>query len=151
MQRRPAPLLFPESKLPISQFFSGSTRLGVEATTWTFTEAKLRTAQAALSLPLGPLNSVLQGEDAQALPVHPCLCPSKSPWDPAYCSALSLASTAGTVRCRQWHHALGASARVSKETALCVCSHKLATSSSFKENIHGKEGGKKGMRVRLQM
>lgn len=31
-----------------------------------------------------------------------------------------------------------------------MCSHKLATSSSFKENIHGKEGGGEAMRVRLQ-
>lgn len=29
-------------------------------------------------------------------------------------------------------------------------SHKLATSSSFKENIHGKEGGGEAVRVRLR-
>lgn len=92
----------------------------MEATTWTFPEAKLRTAQGALSLLLGPLNTVLPEEDTQALSVHPCLCPSTSHWDPAYYSALALASTAGTGGCRQWHHAPGASAPISKETTLCM-------------------------------
>lgn len=121
-----------------SQVGSGSPRPGVEGTTWTFPEAKPRTAQGAVGPPSPLLTSVPQ---------------EQATWTPASAPAslsgiwpLVILPFLWPAPLGRWHRAPGSPACISKETALCMRPQTCTIRFSRRRRWEGGRGGRLQMR-----
>lgn len=125
-----------------SQVGSGSPRPGVEGTTWTFPEAKPRTAQGAVGPPSPLLTSVPQEQATWT--------PASAPASPSGIWPLIIPPFLWPAPLGRWHRAPGSPACISKETALCMRPQTCTIRFSRRRRWEGGRGGRLQMRCPSQ-